>query len=376
VKLPRVAGMTAGGPVGRRKLLGGAGSAGFAAFATPALAQGVSELKMVTTWARGTPGLGTAAQRISDRVRALSGGKLTIRVYAAGELVPAAATFDAVLAGTADLYHASEEQWAGKSRALPLFTSFPFGLTHTELEAWILHGGGQDLWDEVSGNLGLKCFLAGNAGAQMFGWFRRDIKALPEIKGQKLRMTGYGADIMRALGATIVDPGPSEFVAALKSGKIDGASWIGPWHDLLLGLHQAARFYFSPGLHAPSRALSVGISRRGYERLTEEQRSIIQHVVLAESTYTTAEFHARNAEALETLVGRENVRLRRVPADIARAMARAATDLQSDLARQDAMAAKVLESMTQFRRRALELASHTTEPLLTARRTLARNDGT
>ncbi|KKJ75113.1 ABC transporter substrate-binding protein, partial [Kiloniella litopenaei] len=186
----------------RRKFLTGAatGVAAGAAAATlsaPAIAQGKRDLKMVTTWPKNFPGLGTGAQRVADRITAASGGKLNVKLYAAGELVPPFESFDAVSNGTADMYHAAEYYWQGKHKAFNFFTAVPFGFTANELDAWVHYGGGQELWDKLSAQYNLKSFMAGNTGVQMGGWFNKEINTLEDFKGLKIRMPGLGGEVLR-----------------------------------------------------------------------------------------------------------------------------------------------------------------------------------
>ncbi|HEC91133.1 MAG TPA: ABC transporter substrate-binding protein, partial [Alphaproteobacteria bacterium] len=174
-------------------------------FATPAIAQGKRELKMVTTWPKDFPGLGTAAQRLAGRISDMSGGGLTVKVFAAGELVPPFESFDAVSSGAADMYHAAEYYWQSKSKAFNFFTTVPFGLTAAEMNAWLYHGGGQDIWDELSAGFNLKPFATGNTGVQMGGWFNKEIHGPKDLRGLKIRMPGLGGEVMRRLGAAAVN---------------------------------------------------------------------------------------------------------------------------------------------------------------------------
>ena len=183
----------------RRQFLTAAAVAGLAAsFPAPALAQGQRQLKMVTTWPKNFPGLGTGAQRLADRIGRMSGGKLTVKLFAAGELVPEFESFDAVSSGAADLYHAAEYYWQGKSKAFNFFAAVPFGMTAAEINAWIYHGGGQKVWDRLSAKFNLKPFLCGNTGVQMGGWFNKEIHGVEDYKGLKIRMPGLGGEVLAA----------------------------------------------------------------------------------------------------------------------------------------------------------------------------------
>lgn len=221
---------------GRRGLLlGGAG-----VLAAPALlrAQAGLRWRMVTSWPRNLPGPGMNAQRLADRIGQASGGRLTVQLYAAGELVPALQVFDAVNAGAAEMGHTASFYWAGKARAAPFFTTVPFGLAPAEHAAWIDHGGGQALWDELYAPFGLKPFMAGNSGVQMGGWFRREIDGPGDLRGLKLRSAGLGGELFQRLGAVTVALGVPEIYPALQSGTIDAVEFLGPASDLAAGFYQ------------------------------------------------------------------------------------------------------------------------------------------
>ncbi|MFN3526895.1 MAG: TRAP transporter substrate-binding protein, partial [Paracoccus sp. (in: a-proteobacteria)] len=175
----------------RRAFLATAGiGAAASTLAAPALAQGVRQWRMVSAWPRNLPGPGVAAQMLADRITALSGGRIEVELFAAGEIVPGPGVFDAVAEGTAELYHAVPAYWGSKSRGILLFGSQPFGLTAIEQHGWMLQGGGQALYDEMYGRFGLKPFLCGNSGPQWAGWFRNEINSVDDLRGLKYRTTG------------------------------------------------------------------------------------------------------------------------------------------------------------------------------------------
>ena len=226
----------------RRQFVAGA-SVGVPAVAStfpkPAIAQGVRELKMVTIWPKTLPGLQSAADRVAQSITALSGGRLQVKVFAAGQMVGAFESFEAVSSGLADMYHASEITWAGRSAAFSYFCNVPFGFTPNEINAWIYHGGGQALWDELSAGFGLKPFMCGNTGPQMGGWFTKELTSVDSYKGLRYRMPGIGGEVLRRLGAVVVNVPPGEIIASLKSGAIDASEFAGPWVDMSVGLHKA-----------------------------------------------------------------------------------------------------------------------------------------
>ena len=186
--------------VDRRSFIGGAVTAAAATGSAPAYAQGKHNWKMVTCWQKNFPGTGTGAQRIVDRINELADGELTIKLYAAGELVPAFEVFDAVREGKAEMGHDAPYYWIAKNRSIAFFSSVPGGLAPLEQISWIRYGGGQELWDELYDNYGLKGFIAGNAGMQMIGWFRERLESLADLKGLRIRMAGLQSEVLARLG--------------------------------------------------------------------------------------------------------------------------------------------------------------------------------
>jgi len=301
-------------------------------------------LKMITTWPKSLQGLGTGAQRVADRINAMSQGTLDIRVYAAGDLVKAFDAFDAVSAGKADMYHGGEYYWQAKSRAYNFFAGVPFGMTADEMAAWINFQGGQELWDELSAKFNIKPFAAGNTGTQMGGWFKREINSLDDLKGLRIRMPGLGGEILRRLGATPVTKAANELYLALSQGNIDATEWIGPWNDLALGLHTAAPYYYGPGFHEPGSTLALGVNLEVFNSLAPFQQQIIKEACSAETHYMLAEYNARNAEALDVLRQEHGIVPRTFPDDVMAAAKREAAKVLNDVAEADELTGRVVES--------------------------------
>ena len=198
----------------RRKFLAVATATAALPLAAPAYAQSKRTLRMATGWPKNFPGLGVASQRIADAITAASDGRLNVEVYGAGELVPPFEAFDAVASGAADLYHAAEYYWQGKSTAFNFFAGVPFGMTTSEHNAWVYHRGGQELWDEVSAGFGVKAFMAGNSSAQAGGWFNKEINSVEDLKGLKMRIPGFGGTVIEEVGGTAVTlPGGEIFAS-------------------------------------------------------------------------------------------------------------------------------------------------------------------
>jgi TRAP-type mannitol/chloroaromatic compound transport system substrate-binding protein len=317
------------------------------------VAQGLRELTMVTTWPKNFPGVGTGAQRLADRITAMTEGRIRIKLYAAGELVGAFECFDAVAQGTADLWHGAAYYWQGKSPAFNFFTAVPFGLTADETNAWLYFGGGMELWDELAASFGLKPFAAGNTGAQMGGWFRNEVATLDDFNGLKFRMPGLGGEVLRRLGAAVQSLPGGEIFPALQSGAIDGTEWVGPWNDLAFGFHRITKFYYYPGFQEPGSTLECVWNLNVWNSLSVSDQEIVKAACAAENDVMLAEYNARNAESLDTLVSQHGVALRAFPDDVFAAFAKAAGEVLDEAAADDEMTARVWESFRAFRQRAM-----------------------
>ncbi|HJZ78992.1 MAG TPA: hypothetical protein VKD91_01560, partial [Pyrinomonadaceae bacterium] len=211
-------------------------------FAAPAIAQRIRRLKMVTEWPEDTPGLHASALRLAQMIGIATDGRIQIEVFPAGALVRPFETFDAVAAGVADMYYASEYYWEKKAPAFNFFAAVPFGFTADELFAWVQYGGGQELWDALSAQFNIKSLLCANTGCQMGGWFTREITSPQAFKGLRYRMPGLGAEVLRRLGAIVLNLPGGEIVPALKSGALDATEWANPWTDMAMGLQKAASY--------------------------------------------------------------------------------------------------------------------------------------
>jgi TRAP-type mannitol/chloroaromatic compound transport system substrate-binding protein len=315
----------------RRQVIGAAAAGAALASTAPAIAQERMEWKMVTSWPKGLPGLDTGARRLADRITQLSGGRLGVTVYSAGELVPALQCFDAVAAGTAEMGHDASYYHLSKSPACGFFTAVPFGLLAQELNAWIYFGGGQELWDELYAPFGIKPFLAGNTGSQMGGWFRKEINSIADLQGLKFRMPGQGGQVLTKLGVTVVTLPGGEIFANLQSGAIDGTEWVGPYNDLSLGFYQVAKLYYWPGFHEPGSGLECMVNKAKYDALPDDLKQVIQMACSAENDVMLAEFNGRNSPALAALVREHGVELKQFPKDVLEAYGKASGDLMREL---------------------------------------------
>lgn len=337
----------------RRALLATGSAAGLAgAVAAPAIAQGITRWNMVMPWPRLTPGVGTAAQRFAERVGAMSGGRLEIKLFAAGELVPPFGGFDAVQSGTVQIAHGTPYYWAGKAPSLHWFTGVPFGLTATELAAWITHGEGGKLWREIYDGFGVVPFYAGSSGVQAGGWFRKPIETVDDLKGLKFRIAGLGGEVVRRLGAVPVAMPPGEIMQALTSGAIDAAEWIGPWNDRAFGLYKVAKYYYVPAFHEPGPGLEVIVNKAAWDELVPDLRAIVEAAASAAAAETLADFTYHNIETYQPLLAEEGVELRAFNEPIVKALGEAWAAVSEEYAAKDPMTRRVVDSFNAFLRKA------------------------
>lgn len=325
-------------------------AAAASAFPTPALAQGKKQLKMVTTWPKNFPGLGTSPERFAVNVREATDGEIDIKVYAAGELVPPFESFDAVSTGTADIYNGAEYYWQGKSKAFAFFTAVPFGMTANELNAWIYHGGGQALWDELSARFNLKPFMSANTGTQWGGWFNKEVNSLEDLKGLTMRMPGLGGDALGKLGATVLTLPGGEIFPSLESGRIDATEWVGPWNDLAFGFYQVTKYYYWPGFHEPGAGLATVFNLDVWNDLTPSQQRIIEAICGWENDYTYTEYLYHNSLALNTLTTEHGVVLRDFPDEVFDGFRRASIETIEEAVEEDPFNKRVYESFLETQR--------------------------
>ncbi|GAF70814.1 unnamed protein product [marine sediment metagenome] len=318
--------------------------------AAPAVVKGVKQLRMVTSWPKNFPGLGTAANRFAARVNQASEGRYTIKVFAGGELVHPLKCNDAVQQGTADLYHSADYYYQGKSQAYAWYTAVPGGFSPAEINAWIYHLGGQKLWDEVGAQFGIKHLPGGNSGHQMAGWFKKPITSLEDFKGLKMRIPGLGGAVIKALGGTSVTLAGSEILPALQSGTIDATEWVGPWNDLAFGFYKVVKNAYYPGIHEPGSMLGIGLSKKLWDGFSAADQALFTACALAENSYDLAEFNANNTQALKTLVTKHGVTYRQLPEDVFKGMAQAAKDVVATAGAKDALTKKVYNSYIDARK--------------------------
>jgi len=335
--------------------------------AAPAIAGRKIRWKMVTTWPKNFPGLGTGANFLARTITELSGGRLTVKVYGAKELVPAFEIFDAVSRGTAEMGHGASYYWKGKSEAAQFFSAVPFGLTAQEMNAWLYHGGGMELWREVYAEFGLLPAAAGNTGVQMGGWFNKEINSVADLKGLKMRIPGLGGEVLRRAGGTPVSLPGGEIFTSLQSGAIDATEWVGPYNDLAFGLYKAAKHYYYPGWHEPGTTLECFVNRKAFEALPKDLQAIVTHACRVANQDMLAEYTARNNAALRTLVEEHKVDLRRFPDDVLARLKQLSDEVVAEIADKDPLSRKVYDAFVKFREQVVAWSDISERAYLNAR---------
>ena len=305
-------------------------------------------LRAVTSWPPSLPGLGLGAENLARRIEKASAGRLKIHVYAGGELVPALEVFDAVRAGTAQMGHDASYYHRGKVPAAQYFTAVPFGLNANEMNAWLYYGGGLGLWRELYAEYGLVPFPAGQTGVQMAGWFNREINTVDDLKGLKMRIPGLGGEVMQRAGATQITVPASEIFTSLQTNAIDAAEWVGPYNDLSLGLHKAAKYYYYPGWHEPGPLIECIVNAEAWNSLPEDLQEIVATTCQAINLDIQAEYIYGNAQALAELKKEPGFELREFPPEVLELLAGHAADVLNELSARDPWAQRLQESVSAF----------------------------
>lgn len=316
--------------------------------------QEVYKWKMVTAWPKNFPGVGTGANNFAQLIEEMSGGRITVTVYSAGELVGPFEVFDAVSRGTAELGHSAAYYWKGKNEAAQFFTSVPFGLTAQEMNAWLYYGGGMELWKKIYAKFNLVPLAAGNAGVQMGGWFNKEINSMADLKGLKMRMPGLGGEVLTKAGGVAVNIPGGEIFSALQSGAIDATEWVGPYNDLAFGLHKAAKYYYYPGWHEPGSTLEAMVNKEVFDALPADLQSIVLNAARVVNEDMLSEFIAGNNRALTQLVQVHKVEMRRYPQDVANELARITNEVLETTAARNPEFKEVYESFKLFRTEAIK----------------------
>ncbi len=311
--------------------------------------------KMVTSWPKNFPGVGVGAERFATLVNEMSNGRLKVKVYAAGELVPALEVFDAVSRGTAEMGHGAPYYWKGKVPAAQFFCALPFGPNAQEMNAWLHRGGGMKLWEEVYKPFGVLPMACGATGVQTAGWFNKEINGVDDFKGLKMRTPGLGGEVLTKMGGTVVNMPAGEIFTALQTGAIDATEWIGPYNDQALGLHKAAKYYYTPGWQEPNVTFELDVNIKAWETLPADLQAIVRAAARDVNADMLDDYNARNMEAMEQLKA-EGVEVRRLPDDVLAKLKGVAAEVVDAAAAADPAATKVWEQQRAYLDRLYEYA--------------------
>lgn len=310
----------------------------------PAIAQDKTKLTIVSSWPRDFPGLGLSAQRLAQRISDLSDGKIETEYFAAGERVGAFDVFDEVAAGNSQAYISADYYWKGKHPGFAYFTSVPFGMTNPEWNAWIKFKGGQELWDELAGEFGLKSITCGGTGCQMGGWFNKEIESADDFKGLKMRIPGLGGDVMAKLGASPVSLPGGQIYENLVSGAIEATEWVGPYNDYFMKFYEAAKYYYSPGMHEPGGGLAFAMNKEWWEKLPKWEKTVIEAACLEENAAQPEEAIANNGFYLAKMVNENGIELREFNDDVYDSFGEAAAEVFEETRDHSDLAKKIDDS--------------------------------
>lgn len=311
--------------------------------------QKIYHWRLVTTWPKNFPGMGLAPEKMANMVREMSAGRLNIKVFGAGELVPALEVFEAVSHGTVQMGHGSAYYWKGKLPMAQFFTAMPFGLTAQEMNGWLFHGGGMELWRELYEPFNLLPIAGGNTGVQMAGWFNKEINSLADIHGLKMRMPGMGGEVIgRAGGAAVNMPG-GEIFTSMQTGVIDAAEWVGPYNDRAFGLHQIAKYYYYPGWQEPGPNLETLVNKAAWDELPKDLQAILEAASLVVNADLLAEYTAHNSYALKELQDEHKVEIRKLPDDVLAELRKLSQEAIEGLVTDDPLAQRIYESWRSYR---------------------------
>ncbi len=337
----------------RRDFIKGTLIAGAASAVMPKTAiAGKKTWKLVTSLPKGLPGPGVSADRFAQRVTEMSGGRLKIKVFGGGELVPPFGTQEAVENGNAEIYHGSGSWFAGRDPAHSFFSVVPFGLDYGEFNAWLRYGGGQKLWDEFTLPRGLKCFTGGGTGVQTGGWFKKEIKSLADMQGLNFRITGFGAQVMRKIGVNPVSMPPSEIFPSLQSGALDGAEWVGPSQDLAFGFQKIMTHMYTPSFSDIHGGIEFGINKKAWDSLDKDLQLIIEVAAEAETERIFSDLLYASVLALEKIKAMKEVTIGEFPDSVWDAWRKASKEVMEEARAKSKTVAKVQDSFFAFAKKA------------------------
>jgi TRAP-type mannitol/chloroaromatic compound transport system substrate-binding protein len=322
----------------------------------------VRRWKMVTTWPPGFPVLGEAAEYYADWVEKMSAGRIKIRVFGGGELVPALEAFDTVSSATVEMGCGAAYYWAGKSSATQFFSAVPFGMNARQMTSWLLAGEGMDLWREVYAQFNLMPLPGGNTGVQMGGWFNKEIATADDLKGLKMRIPGLGGRVIEKAGGAAILVAGGEIFTSLERGVIDAAEWIGPYHDYRMGFHRIAKYYYYPGWHEPCSQLEFFVNKTVFDDLPEDLQAILEAASERLQAWVLAEFDVQNAIHLQKLKDESDVEIRSFSDDVLATLRELSEETIQEVIGSDPLSRKVFESYKAHMKASKAFLSITEQP--------------
>ena len=308
----------------------------------------VIEWKLVTTWPKGLPGLGAAPENFARRVNEASGGRLRIKVFGAGEIVPAFEVFDAVSRGVAEAGHGASYYWKGKIPAAVFYTAVPFGMTAQEANGWLHYGGGLELWRELYAPFDVVPFAGGSTGVQMAGWFNIRLTSREDLDGLKMRIPGLAGEVFDAAGGSAVRIAGGEVYTSMQTGVIDAVEWVGPYNDRTLGLMEVGDYYYYPGWHEPGAMLETIVNAEALAALPDDLQAIVRVAARATNTDMLDDFTANNSESLQILLNEFETEVLPLPDDVMDALYENSQVAIQALVEADPMAEKIAASYFDF----------------------------
>ena len=335
----------------RRSFLKKAGAgAAVGAFSAPALAQGAPEVKwrLASSFPKSLDTIFGGAEVIAKRCAAATNGKFQIQTFAGGEIVPPFGVVDAVQNGTVEVAHTAPYYFFGKDPTFAFACAIPFGMNARQQNAWMYHGGGLALMREFFKDYNMISFPAGNTGAQMGGWFRKEIKTVADLKGLKMRIGGTGGLPLTKLGVVPQQIPGGDIYPALEKGTIDAAEWVGPYDDEKLGFYKVAKFYYYPGWWEGGPELDCFVNLKAWEALPKEYQAIFEAACYEANIDMLAKYDALNPAALKRLIG-NGVKLLPFSNEIMAACYKATTETYDEIAAKNAKFKKVYGPWKKFR---------------------------
>jgi len=335
----------------RRSVIKNAGIAGvLAAGAAPVVhAQGATiRWRLASSFPKALDTIYGAAETFAKKVGELSGGKFTISVHAGGELMPAGAVLDGSSNGTVEMAHTAPYYFFGKDPTYALDCAIPFGLNSRQMTAWMYQGNGMKLLREFYAKVGIVNFPMGNTGAQMGGWYRKEIKSVADLKGLKFRVGGFGGKVLERLGTVPQNIPGGEIYQALEKGTIDAAEWVGPYDDLKLGFNKVAPHYYYPGWWEGGPQLSLYVNQKAYDSLSTDYKAIIECAAAYAHTDMQAKYDIKNPGALKTLVS-QGTKLHPFPTPVLTAAFKAAQEVYAELSASNPAWKKIYSDYASYR---------------------------